>query len=187
MQVYEMALLSYEKCHQHLVEILCHVMLPECDPVTQQVIHLCRETCWDLLDACWKTWLSIEAIILRQKFGRKMDDLSGIDCTYLPSLNGSIPCFYKPVTCDSPSDVTNGAAILNSTKKDVYQLHDIVQYACVNDTFEMRGSDSITCQYSGQWSQTPPKCFPVNNSGIKLIYVLLPVIFVLLPILLSSS
>ena len=182
-EAYEMTMLSYEKCHQHLVEILCHLMLPECDPFTQQVIHPCRETCWALLDACWQTWLSIEAIILRQKFGRKMDDVSGVDCDYLPSLYGDIPCFYKPVTCDSPPYVTNSTVMVNATQKDVYQLHDVVQYACVNDTFAMTGTDSITCMYSGQWSTAPPKCFPVNNSGIKSIYFLLPVISVLLLVL----
>ena len=73
--------------------------------------------------------------------------------------------------------------MVNATQKDVYELHDIVQYACVNDTFAMTGTDSIKCMYSGQWSQPPPKCFPVNNSGIKVLYVLLPVIFFLLLVL----
>ena len=40
------------RCHQHLLTILCHFMLPECDPVTQQLIHPCKEMCWSLLDAC---------------------------------------------------------------------------------------------------------------------------------------
>ena len=179
-QVYEASMLSRGKCHEHLFEILCHVMLPECDPVTQQVIHPCRETCWALLDACWQTWLSL-ATLLAPKYGKSWDEK--IDCDYLPSFYGSIPCFYKPVTCDSPPDVTNGTRILNVTQKDVYELHDVVQYACVYDTFKMRGNDSITCLYSGQWSQPPPKCVPVNNYGIKFVYFLLPVIFSFLFIL----
>ena len=171
--------LQYERCHQHMLEILCHVMLPECDPVTQQGIHPCRETCWSLLDACWQTWLSLAAKLLRI-YGLKWDDPTGINCDYLPSLQGSIHCFYKNVTCDSPPDATNSTVMVNANQKDVYQLHEVVQYACVNDTYEMRGADSITCLYIGQWSQSPPKCFPVNNSGIRLVYFLLPVISVLL-------
>ena len=169
---YEAFLFNGGTCYKHLWEVACYVMLPKCDPVTQQVTHPCREMCWDLVNGCWKT---IAAFVIRH-----LDVSTAVDCDFLPSLHGSIPCFYKPVTCDSPPDVTNGVAIFNSTKKDVYQLHDVVQYACVN---EMRDNDSIICQYSGQWSQTPPKCFPVNNSGIKVLYVLLPVIFVLLLVL----
>ena len=160
-QVYEVSTLSHGMCHKHLLEILCHVMLPECDPVTQQVIHPCRETCWALLDACWQAWLSLAANLL-PKYGRILDDPTEINCTYLPSVHGSIPFFYKPVTCGPPPDVTNGTMMVNATQKDVYQLHEVVHYTCINDIFEMRGADSITCLYSGQWSQSPPKCFPVS-------------------------
>ena len=171
--------LQYERCHQHMLEILCHVMLPECDPVTQHVIHPYRETCLTLSDVCWQTWLSLAAKLLRI-YGLKWDDPTGINCTYLPSVHGSIPCFYKNVTCDSPPDATNSTMMVNATQKDVYQLHDVVQYACVNETFEMRGNDLITCLYSGQWSHFPPKCLPAGNSGIKFVYFVLPIIFVLL-------
>ena len=85
-----------------------------------------------------------------------------------------------PVICDSPPVVTDGTRILNTTQKDVYQLHDMVQYACVNNTFEMRGNDSITCLYSGQWSQPPPRCVPIKMSWMKYVYFVLPVISVLL-------
>ena len=171
-------------CYQYFWEVFCHVMLPKCDPFTKQVMHPCREMCWDLLNACWPKLRHLYSIELPfQKHG--LDYMSSlnksklVNCDYLPSLHGSIPCFYKPVTCDSPPDVTNGTRILNITKKDVYQLQDVVQYACVNDTLEMRGNASITCLYSGQWSQTPPNCVPVNKFG-TYVYFLLPIIFVLL-------
>ena len=44
----------------------------------------------------------------------------------------------------------------------------------------MIGNDSIKCLYSGQWSQQPPKCVPVNYSELKPIRFVLPVISVLL-------
>ena len=186
-QLYDVATLSHGRCHQHLLEILCHVMLPECDPVTQQVIHPCRETCWAILDACWQTWLSLGGNLAR-KYGRKWDENQSyrskeIDCDLLPSLNGSVPCFYNPVTCDSPPDVTNSTVMVNASQQDGYQLHDVVQYACLIKTFEMRGTWYITCLYSGSWSHSPPRCVPVNIYGIKLVYFVFPVIFVILLVL----
>ena len=44
----------------------------------------------------------------------------------------------------------------------------------------MRGNDSITCLYSGQWSTAPPKCVPIKKSGMKYVYFVLLVISVLL-------
>ena len=29
------------------------------------------------------------------------------NCDYLPSVNGSMPCFYEQVTCGTPPNVTN--------------------------------------------------------------------------------
>ena len=157
-------------------------MLPECDPVTQQVIHPCREMCWSLVDACLEKWFFMvtDLGLLSRYKNSYWNRSSVIDCDYLPSLHGNIPCFYKPVICDSPPDVTDSTVVVNSTQKDVYQLHDVVQYACVNDTFKMIGNASITCRYSGQWSQSPPKCLSVNNSGMKYVHFALQVIFVLL-------
>ena len=117
-----------------------------------------------------------------------VDKLKLIDCDYLPSVHGNIPRFYKPVTCNSPPDVTNGTRILNTTQKDVYQLHDVVQYACVNDTFEMIGNSFISCMYSGQWSQSPPKCTNQrNNSSINVLYIMLPILILPLIVLLSKT
>ena len=138
--------------------------------------------CWSLVDACLQKWY-----FLAKDLGLKKGDKKStgnwsrwIDCDYLPSLHCSVPCFYKPVTCDSPPDVTEETRILNITQKDVYQLHDVVQYASVNDSFKMMGNTSIACLHSGQWSQSLPKCLSVNKSGMKYVYFALPVIFVLL-------
>ena len=43
-----------------------------------------------------------------------------------------------------------------------YQLHDVLQYACVNESFEMTGFSTITCLYSGEWSDPRPRCFHRN-------------------------
>ena len=41
-------------CYQHFWEVACHIVLPKCDPITQQVKHSCREMCWDFFDGCWQ-------------------------------------------------------------------------------------------------------------------------------------
>ena len=87
-------------------------------------------------------------------------------------LHANVPCFYKPVTCDSPPVVTNGTTILNITQKDVYKLHDVVQYACVNEAFQMKGNSTITCLYSGEWSLPPPKCIQLKKPLHPLLVVL---------------
>ena len=183
-QTYQLISFSNERCHQHLMEILCHLMLPECNPITQQVIHLCRETCLALSEACLHKWYSLSidlGLIKDEKYRGNWSRL--MNCDYLPSFYSSIPCFYKPVMCDSPPYVSFGVRTLNTTHKDVYQLHDVVQYTCLNESFQMIGTNSITCLYSGRWSHSPPKCVPVNYSGLNLIHFVLPVISVLLLVL----
>ena len=183
-RILEMVIFENGTCYQHIWEVICYIFLPKCDPFTKQVLHPCREMCWDFVDGCWRKFRNlVDRIDMKFVFNKQAylnhifreEKLQAIDCDYLPSLNDSITCFYKPVTCNSPPDVTNGTRILNTTQKDVYQLHDVVQYACINDTFEMIGYDSITCLYSGQWSQSPPKC---SQQPINPLLFVLPVLIV---------
>ena len=169
-------------CYQHIWEVVCYVILPKCDPMTKQVLHPCREMCWAAIEGCWKKSLDFLARMDSEfRYNNlfyvdilpSMDKLQIFNCDYLPSLYGSVPCFYKPVTCDPPPDVTDRVTILNaSTKKDVYQLHDVIHYVCVNETFEMKGNSTITCLYSGEWSQTAPKCIQFKISLHPLLVVL---------------
>ena len=186
-RTYEVIAVMGGRCQQHLEEILCHVFLPKCDARTQQVIHPCREMCWEIKDGCLQKW-SFMATKLFPKYGKdrvedSYSDLSnGFDCDYLPSVYGSIPCFYKQVTCDSPPDVTNSTKILKDTNKDVYQMHDVVLYTSINETFQMVGNSSITCLYNGEWSHFPPRCVPgkeVKNSVLNFVYIILPIVLVL--------
>ena len=184
-------------CYKHIWEAACYILFPKCDSVTKQVKHPCREMCRDFLEGCWKKMKDLLARMgseFREKHGTwyvdflpSVDKLKVVNCDYLPSRQGSIPCFYKTVTCDSPPDVTNGTRILNTTQKDVYQLHDVVHYACVNEGFEIIGNSFITCMYSGQWSQSPPKCTDQrNNSSINVLYIVLPILILPLIVLLTT-
>ena len=147
-------------------------------------MYPCREMCWDLVEGCWQQFLDVLVRLgSHSRFGNYADFMPSTDkqtlvnCDYLPSHYGSIPCFYKPVTCDSPPDVSNGTMILNSTQKDVYQVHDVVQCACVNETFEMKGNGSIRCLYSGGWSHSPPVCVSVTQLETPF-HILLPILLV---------
>ena len=191
-KVYEVAVLKNGRCYQHAEEIACHIILPKCDPVTQKAIHPCREMCWAFIEACLPKWLSLLSEMTSIYGEHWYDKFTGgdssvaIDCDYLPSLQGNAPCFYKPVTCNSPPDVSNGTKILNATQKDVYQLYDVVQYACVNESFQMEGNNFVTCLYSGEWS-TPPTCQTVKeveNSVLKPLFIALPIFLLPLFVLL---
>ena len=159
LRIYEGITFVDGTCYKHLWEVACHTILPKCDPVTKQVMHPCREMCWDVVNGCWN-----KMSYLANKLGRLLEyndvysyDVSTVtNCDYLPSLHGNVSCFYKPVTCNSPPDVTYGAAILNITQKDVYHPYDVVQYRCSDSTFEIIGNDSLTCLYSGEWSLPVP-------------------------------
>ena len=174
-------------CYQHVWEVVCHIILPKCDPVTKQVTHPCREMFWDLLKGCEKK--------CRDLLGRmgsefrhnspsyvniflSTENLKWVNCDYLPSIHSNVSCFYKPVTCDSPLNGTNSTVMVNTTQKDVYQLHDVVQYACVNVTFEMRGTSSMTCLYSGEWSHPPPRCIAPLKDSMNPLLVILTVLII---------
>ena len=162
-----------------------YVILPKCDPFIQQVIHPCREMCQDVLEGCWQElWALLARMSSEFRYNNyfyftflpDIRKLKLINCNYLPSLHGSVPCFYKNVTCDSPPDVTNGTRIINATEKNVYELYDVVQYACVNETFTMKRNSAITCLYSGEWSHPPPTCIPQGINFLNALHIVLPVL-----------
>ena len=183
---------QHDTCYQHrsMWEFMCNIVFPKCGPITNQVIHPCREMCLDFANGCLENIDLAHAFDLAHALSKDIDfndiyyDIHTLsNCGYQLPSNGTLSCFYKPVSCDSPSDVSNVTRILNITQKDIYRLHDVVLYACVNDTFKIRGTDSITCMYSGEWSHPPPSCVPVKkvkNSEMNFVYITLPVVLVLL-------
>ena len=141
--------------------------------------------CWGLIKGCLQKFRNLIGRMdwnftydghIYSRLLHSTDKLHILNCDYLPSSNSSIPCFYKPVTCDSPPDVTNTSRLLNVTQKDICQLHNVVQYECINETFEIIGKSTISCLYSGQWSHPPPKCIHQQMNSWHPIYVVLPVL-----------
>ena len=178
------------QCYQHFSELGCHIIVPECNPESKQVIHPCREMCHDLRKACSKITLPKSMVSMKIPHNSSDDttvtldntSFDTFDCDYLPSLNGDIPCFYKPVSCEPPPVVKNATLVsTNYKQKDTYSVFDTVEYSCDED-FKLKGNKTVTCNYKGQWS-TPPKCAlkPINKSIV--LFVVLPLLLILLMII----
>ena len=126
-------------CYQHSREFLCYFFLPKCDPVSKQIIHPCREMCLEFINGC-KFW-------------------NYLNCDYLPSFNGDVPCVYSSVRCNKPPAVKN--ANIMAHFKGEYFLSSKAEYSC-KEGFKMKQNRSIRCMYNGQWS-TLPQCFPASQ------------------------
>ena len=178
------------QCYQHSSELGCYIIVPECDLQTRQVIHPCREMCHDWRTACSKITLQKSRVSMKipnissDETTVTMDITSmHIDCDYLPSLNGDIPCFYKPVLCQSPPLVKAATIVsIKFEKKDTYSVFDTVEYSC-EEGFKLIGSKTVTCHYKGRWS-TPPKCSLKSNNRSRLLLVILPILLILLILML---
>ncbi len=165
-------------CYKYFGEAICLALYPNCDTKTGTILPICRETCTDGLNAC--SHLSV----LESNFSKLFN------CNYLPSVFGNIPCFNKNVTCGDPPEVPNAhlntdyengssAAEINLNSTLVFPLHFELEYSCVGQTFQVDNSNTIRCEYSGNWSK-PPKCLPKRNISGLMANVLPPVGAVLL-------
>ena len=157
-------------CYQHLHEFICYTLNPKCDPQTKQIVPPCRETCLDFVQGCTAHF---GQILLQTKGNKK---LQVANCNYLLDANGTLPCFYKPVTCPPPPDITNGLLVnvINSTKS--HYLGSRLEYIC-QDEYDMKGNGTVTCLYSGQWS-VAPVCEPQRRSSMGPLSIVLPVLIV---------
>ena len=179
-------------CHQHFEELACHVLIPKCDPVTTKVIHPCREMCIDFRTACSKIKVlnnissSDESVRVTAEDNMFFVHTTFLkfDCDYLPSLKGDIPCFYKPVTCNSPPSVKKATVLNTCMIYNNYSVLDTVDYSC-NEGFEIKGNKKISCLYSGNWT-APPKCSLRSTSTIHPLVVVLPVLLFPLAILFAT-
>ena len=192
-------------CYKHLVEALCHTVLPKCDPDSGQVIHPCKETCEELIDGCIEKSLFIlhSLGVLNKRFlAHLAQNINGdyrsnnlINCDYLPSCLGTIPCFYKPVTCHGPPpSVTNATIVTEFSPTNIYVAPAKIEYSCQNETLQMKDGNGSTCLYSGQWSD-PPQCveeelYQVENESresplLIVLPVLVPFVFLYLVIFIT--
>ena len=149
---------NYPQSHfyQHFHETICYTLTPKCDPETEQIVPPCRETCLDFFQASIG---HLSSILLQSQMittNSKLDDLDlqFADCSYLPDASGRLQCFYKPVTCPEPPDLTNGLLVNVTNYTRSYYLDSRLEYNC-KDEYDMKGNSTVTCLYSGQWSMIP--------------------------------
>ena len=142
-QTYNQFQPSLTVCYKYMLEASCNIYVPRCHD--NQMTVLCREMCEDLLSACG--WISA---------------CQSFNCKYLPSKTGSVPCFYKPVICDKPEIPANAQVIADTVGSNkTYNVQSSqVTYAC-KDNYQMEGSNTVICLYSGQWSERP-RCVPTD-------------------------
>ena len=86
--------------------------------------------CHDLRKACSKITLPQSMVSIKIPHNSSdettvtLDNTSfdPFDCDYLPSLNGDIPCFYKPVSCKPPPVVKNATLVSTNNNQKRYLL-----------------------------------------------------------------
>ena len=172
-------------CYKHVREVFCRMYFPQCDQTWKgnQMIPLCKETCFILVHSCLEIWrpilysyFSVQFKKWKKHAHRNISDF--LDCNYLPSVNDSISCFYKPVMCDPPPNVTN-ARIINGFEHDgTYMANFQVEYECVDETFQMEGNSRVTCLYSSEWYKIP-KCLKRKGKTLNLLSIVIPLLIAL--------
>ena len=135
-------------CYKFLLEMSCYLFIPKCDVTGRMTIPPCRETCWDFVNGC---------LGVAQKLFKDNALKTFLNCNYLPTGGSDIKCFYKAVTCEAPPKVPHGKIEGGTITNGTYPLHTQLNIECLNETFVIKGSHTITCQYTGTWSQ-PPQC-----------------------------
>ncbi len=139
-------------CHQHMEEWLCRTALPEC--TLEGYILPCRNMCTEVFLSPCGDFLQtlISSFHLTQKDYQIFIELA---CREFP-INQ--PCFTKNINCSVPPEIPNSAL-----KYDIVEhtLHSTATYSCDNN-YKIEGNSSVSCQYSGNWSE-PPKCVLVPN------------------------
>ena len=163
-------------CYKYLNELACRIAYPECNPIKKQVIHTCKEACNEILEGCFENAMSTlhkakeSGLPFSWKWREPINLRQEVDCDYLPSLSGPVPCYYKLVTCDPPPNVTN-ARIINGTGCNGSCLAKAqLEYECVDESLQIEGNRTIICLYSGFWSETP-RCTSVSPTD-PLLFVL---------------
>ena len=185
----------YEQfCHKYLKEFICRIAYPECDPETEHVVHICRSNCYEILEACSKSFSSILQLMssgLVPLSQRPRNIKHKVSCDYLPSINSSITCFNKPVTCELPSDATNVKIINRIKPNKAYFAMSQVEYECLDETFQIEGNSTVTCLYSGEWNKTPKCLKKKTGSDVNPLSIVIPlltisfVIFVIISIIMK--
>ena len=154
-------------CYKYTKEVFCQIVFPQCNHHENQIIYPCKETLSDLRSGCLehvKAGLEVFSSSNPRFFEkwRTAVQRNEVYSDYLPSFDDPVPCYYKPVTCDPPPNVTNAKITSGIVLNGTYLAMSQVEYECLNETFQMEWNSTVTCMYSGQWYKTP-KCLKRTN------------------------
>ena len=133
-------------CYKFLEEMLCYIFIPKYDVMRNVTVPPCRENCWDFEKGCL-------GIVQKAYPNTKIF----LNCNYLPEKDSDITCYYRVVTCEDPPKIPNGKVEGGIITNGTHPLHTQLHVKCINETFVMKRNNTITCQYTGTWSQ-PPRC-----------------------------
>ena len=175
-------------CYKHVEKFICYLLFPKCVD-GHQMITVCRETCADAIDACVDDILFVlrNVTAYDSKLKTMKERIESIPlnsakefCNYLPSANSTVPCFYEPVTCDTPPKVKNAEMQNEININKTYLFNSKVTYSCKNET-QVRGNNTIACLQSGGWSKPPlchPKLTPEPSETLNHFFVVVSVLVV---------
>ena len=186
-------------CHKYAREILCHIISPRCDSVKLEVIYPCTELFEDFNEACSGAFSSsirkldfpgtLFSLGFQKGVNTTLSDV--INYNYLPTINDTVPCFYTPVTCQSPPNVPNAKKIDSNQHNRTYVAKSELKYQCLHETYQMEGNSTVICLFSGEWNEIP-KCLKRSNKHpnlnlsiivLSLVIVTSLIIFILLQII----
>ena len=151
--------------YQHFLEVWCYLIFPQCDPVNNIMIPPCKESVKDLREGSPRFIRYMATFLQLQVSYTYRPD-------YLPSKDGSIPCFYKPVTCPAPPKVNNAKIVSGISPNGTYHGQSKIEYRCKKFTDKIQANSKIICLSSGKWSHRP-KC------KVNLVKFLIPPLFVI--------
>ena len=156
------AFASLFSCHQHLMEGLCCLFFPRCQPEKEEVIHMCKEMCQDIVFACWNKIKHVASLLfpgrknhLLHHAAKDANDAAEY-CDYLPSWLKNETCFYKPAQCKPPPKLKNANLVNQSQSNHLpVPVNSVFEYICSTESFKLDGNHRIKCLCNGEWSKLP--------------------------------
>ena len=132
-------------CHKHLFYMVCQTYFTRCPErnttdignntiyEVDRLVPLCKEMCYDFKKAC--------AIDFQPM-------VNVIDCHSIPYSKETSNCVYMEVFCTNPPvQMPNGP--------DTYPANSILEYSCKSPLVPVKKNPTITCTFTGQWTDIP--------------------------------
>ena len=162
-------------CYPYLEEFVCNLFFPKCFRESHDIIVPCREIFEEVKMGCTQSLLAVTFLIA--------PEIGSYNNNYLPSRNGSIPCWYKPVVCGPPPNATDTVISIGLNDSGIYYGGTTIVYSCIDESLVISGNSTVTCLYNGLWSHSPV-CVEVDQK--YLLGILLPVLGVLTCMIVSA-